>query len=215
MLAAVHASAQSSYCWLWHNNAGSVSDIGGKSIALYTNAVYNSGMFTTATITIDDSLFINRGATDIYLVKRDVKGDMLWAKTLGGPLNESVAKIDVDKNGGVYIGGTFSGSMQAEGVITSNGGTDIFIAKYSSQGALQWIKIIGSIGNDSLMTLVIDAEDRLRIVGSFFRNRWAWTVHFKRWIRCCFHSCISKPKRGCGICKKLRRTAFNTIHQRR
>lgn len=164
--AVISASAQP-YCWLWQKNAGSTSDDGGKWIAVYANTVYNSGMFTTATINLDDSTFNNRGARDVYLVKRDDRGNMLWAKTLGGPLNESAAKIDVDSHGDVYIGGTFSGTMQADSAITSNGGTDIYIAKYNALGKMQWIENIGSTGNDSLMTLVVDANDRLRIVGSF------------------------------------------------
>lgn len=166
ILASVFCNAQP-YCWLWHKNAGSSSDVGGNSIALYANSVYNSGMFTASSITIDDSVFYNRGLRDIYLVKRDAKGNMLWAKTLAGTMNESVAKIDVDNEGAVYIGGTFSGTMQSEGAISSSGGTDIFIAKYNASGAQQWIKAIGSSGNDSLMTLVVDAGGRLRIVGSF------------------------------------------------
>lgn len=167
MLAASYSIAQPSYCWLWQKNAGSATDIGGTSIALYNNAVCYSGMFTTSSITIDDSVFFNKGGRDAYLVKRDNKGNLLWAKSLAGPLHESVAKIDADSQGAVYIGGTFSASMQGESTVTSNGGTDIFIAKFSAAGTLQWIQGIGSTGNDSLMTLVVDANGRLRIAGSF------------------------------------------------
>jgi hypothetical protein len=166
LFAAMQATSQP-YCWLWQKNAGTPADEGGNSIALHASSVYNAGTFRSASITIDDSVFNNRGARDIYLVKRDNKGNLLWAKTLGGTMNESVCSIDTDNDGGIYIGGTFSGSMQADNIVNSNGGTDIFVAKYNASGVQQWIKAFGSPGNDSLTGLVANAGGRIRVAGIF------------------------------------------------
>jgi beta-propeller repeat-containing protein len=129
ILSALDSPAQSAYCWNWTKAAGGRNDDGGTLIALYQNYIYNSGVFTSPTITFDDSVYFNRGRKDIFLTKHDTKGDIIWSKTIGGQWNETPAGMAVDSRGDVYIGGTFSGLLYCDNVaLPGAGGTDIFIA---------------------------------------------------------------------------------------
>jgi hypothetical protein len=64
-----------------------------------------------------------------------------WLKSLSG-LNDDVARgVCLDSLSNAYITGSFSGTTTIGGqTLTSNGATDIFIAKLSSNGNLVWAK---------------------------------------------------------------------------
>src|SRR5690242_6502430 len=81
-----------SYNWLW-----SCTPTG--KLQLYRNYIYTSNTFSGTSITIGDSVYQSRGGTDVFLVKRDSKGNNLWARTIGGPNNESLESMTVDGQG--------------------------------------------------------------------------------------------------------------------
>jgi chitodextrinase len=60
----------------------------------------------------------------------------LWTKRLGGTTNDSGEAVAVDGSGNVIVGGLFSGSVDfGGGPLTSAGGYDIYLAKYTAAGA--------------------------------------------------------------------------------
>ncbi|HEY0676801.1 MAG TPA: hypothetical protein VGD17_00895, partial [Chitinophagaceae bacterium] len=127
MFMCTSAYPQSAYCWLWNKPSGAAGDAGGKHLVKHSNYIYNSGVFSNPSITFNDSVYANAGGQDVFFVKRDLKGNELWAKTLGGPMNETVVGMAVDAAGNLYLGGTFSGSLTGESAINSNGEKDIYI----------------------------------------------------------------------------------------
>ena len=72
-----------------------------------------------------------------------------WVKQIGtSGLNRGYS-LKTDKLGNIYVTGSFQGTVQFGGVnVTSKGGSDIFIAKYSNSGNLIWIKTPGGTGYD-------------------------------------------------------------------
>lgn len=72
-----------------------------------------------------------------------------WAVTGGGADNETVAGVATDAAGNVYVVGTFTNTTTF-GLfpLTSAGGTDIFLAKYASNGVMQWVRQFGGVSNE-------------------------------------------------------------------
>ena len=65
--------------------------------------------------------------------------------TSGAATSHGIAR---DASNNVYVIGTFTGTISFGGsTLTSNGGTDTFLAKFSSAGALTWIKQFGDPTN--------------------------------------------------------------------
>ena len=90
----------------------------------------------------------NGGSSDVLLFKFNSLGVVSWTTQLGATTiganaagSDSCGKIDLDSSGNIYCGGTTSGNL-AE---ASGGSNDIFVAKFSSAGALTWIKQLGSV----------------------------------------------------------------------
>lgn len=96
-----------------------------------------------------------------------------WAKKMGSSTQDEGRALAVDNSGNVYLGGIFTGTADfdpSNGTLnlTALGGTgDIFIAKYSANGALVWAKPLGGSGNEELLDLKTDAQGNLYITGYF------------------------------------------------
>jgi hypothetical protein len=77
--------------------------------------------------------------------------------------------VATDASGNVYITGNFSGTATF-GIlpsITSSGGNDLFIAKYSSTGTVQWVQKAGGTSDDYGYSIVVDNSSNVYITGYF------------------------------------------------
>jgi hypothetical protein len=118
-------------------------------------------------------LFQSAGRQDIFLSKFASNGDLLWTLTIGGNQNDQGTSLAVDSNGNVFLvasfGGTifFSAGTQTIPTLTSKGGTDVLIAKFSPQGAFLWAKQIGGPGNDAASAVAADLAGNMTVGGAF------------------------------------------------
>ena len=72
----------------------------------------------------------------------------------------------VDGQGNIIIAGSFTGQLDfGGGLIRSNGGVDIFIAKYSSNGTHLWSKGIGGSQDDWGKAVALDSSGGIIIIG--------------------------------------------------
>lgn len=83
------------------------------------------------------------GAEDIYLIRLDSSGGLLWTKTFGNSsaaISERAESVRQTTDGGFIIGG-LSGS-------TGAGGNDAALIKTNSAGVLQWTKVYGGSASE-------------------------------------------------------------------
>ncbi|MEM7375191.1 MAG: T9SS type A sorting domain-containing protein [Bacteroidota bacterium] len=91
---------------------------------------------------------------------------------LGGTGTDQGLSIAVDGSGNMYIGGFFSGTMDADPSGTTvnlvgSGGGDAYLAKYSSGGTLLWARSFGGTGFDEIRALDLDASGNVYVAGRF------------------------------------------------
>ena len=117
----------------------------------------------------------SNSGTDFYVAKYDAGGNVLWVNALGGFGNDYGGIVQTDVFGNVYVIGSFQytvdfdpGTKSFE--LTTNGSSDIFIAKYNANGNFLWAKNIGGITAESVSTSVLDAEGNIFIAGTFNDN---------------------------------------------
>ncbi|HAD32907.1 MAG TPA: hypothetical protein DCF44_00095 [Chitinophagaceae bacterium] len=91
-----------------------------------------------------------------------------WLKSLSG-LNDDVARgVCLDSMSNIYITGSFSGTTTLGGqTLTSNGATDIFIAKLNANGNLVWAKSFGSVSLDYAFDIDCESGGDFFITGGF------------------------------------------------
>jgi hypothetical protein len=90
-------------------------------------------------------------STDLFVVKLDAAGAVVWAKAIGDNSSQFAVAVTVDAAGDIYLTGGIQGTANFGGGscnITSAGGYDVFVAKLNAAGTCQWGKKYGDANND-------------------------------------------------------------------
>jgi hypothetical protein len=160
--------------------ARSIAEFAGDSKAIAVDAsnnvfttgeFYSGGDFDPGPGTFDLTPVVN--SSDIFISKLDASGNFAWAKAIGGTGNDYSYSIITDAAGGVYIAGTYSGTVDFDpgaGVynLTSNGIDDAFILKLDNSGNLVWAKSIGGANDDAARSITFDNSGNIYATGFFF-----------------------------------------------
>jgi hypothetical protein len=110
------------------------------------------------------------------VAKYSPDGDLLWATHVGSPdigTNgyDYGTDIATDDQGGCLITGWFQGNaLFGNTTLQAAGKRDIFIAKYTAEGALLWAASEGGEGQDQGTTVAIDKEGNNYCAG-YFRGK--------------------------------------------
>ena len=106
----------------------------------------------------------SRGQGDIFLARYNLEGALLWKKSIGGPGGDNTYDRQMDGAGNIIISGWFSGQVDFGGsVLQSQGGTDMFLAKYATNGALIWAQSFGGSGEDGGNELSVSANGEIAV----------------------------------------------------
>jgi hypothetical protein len=104
--------------------------------------------------------------------------DWSWAYRFGGSGQDIGQAVKVDRDGNAYVTGAFSATayFQAQRAssgsgtgrsLTSEGGTDSFLAKYGPSGTLLWLIQMGGAGDDEGFDIGFDAFRNVYVAGVF------------------------------------------------
>lgn len=113
------------------------------------------------------------GTGEMYVCKLDANGNFIWGKRMGGTgAGVGPACIRVDAGNNVIVCGNFSGTADFDpgpGVsnLSSVGGGDFFVAKYSSGGGFIWAKSCGSPNSEAVNSIITDIGGNIYCTGYF------------------------------------------------
>jgi hypothetical protein len=103
------------------------------------------------------------GPTDAFLTKFSATGTKIWTKQFGSSGSDGAGGITIGLDGSLYITGVTSGSIDG---LTNSGGDDIFITKYSQDGAKIWTKLLGTSAADSANSIATGIDGSIYIAGT-------------------------------------------------
>jgi hypothetical protein len=160
----------------WANQLGSSSI--DQATGITVDAVGNSyvtGFFSNSINFDNGNLISSAGGKDIFIAKYDGSGQLAWVKGIGGSGDDEGKDIVVDNNGGIYLLGNFSSVVDFDPSInlalkTSQGASDVFIAKFNNDGTLAQVDAIAGTGNDLAENIELDQSGNFYISGSFDGN---------------------------------------------
>ncbi|MDD1444191.1 SBBP repeat-containing protein, partial [Dolichospermum sp. ST_sed3] len=121
---------------------------------------------------INTDIHIPLGGLDIYIMKLTSDGNYGWTKTIGGTGDDFCNDAAFDKDGNLYITGSFQGTVDFNpdaGVDnkTSLGGSDIYVTKFNPDGSYAWTKTIGNADNESANSIAVNSKGYIYITGSY------------------------------------------------
>ncbi len=146
---------------------GSIKEDGNGNVVISGNFKSQTITFGTNTLTNDS---IGGGTSDIFLVKYDAGGNVLWAKSAGGTHDDIIRNLVTDSIGNIYISGYFYSSnidFDIDTLFNASINSDIFLTKYNPAGNVLWAKRAGGISYDKSSVIALDNNENIYWGGSF------------------------------------------------
>jgi hypothetical protein len=138
-------SAAGALVWAKAIGGANSSDVGPGEIAVdKARNVYTTGAFA-GTQDFDPNAgtqnLTSSGQDDVFVSKLDGSGNFVFAKSMGGTLEDVPGGTILDRSGNILITGAFAGTADFDpgaGTInfTSNGSSDVFVSKLDANGVL-------------------------------------------------------------------------------
>jgi hypothetical protein len=102
------------------------------------------------------------GLGDAFVVKYNSQGGLLWLKQLGGIGDDVALGVAIDSLDNIIVVGGFHGTVNFGGAtLTSAGGYDVFVVKYSPSGVLLWAKRFGGLWDEVGRAVALDTNNNI------------------------------------------------------
>ncbi|MFH0759918.1 MAG: SBBP repeat-containing protein [Bacteroidota bacterium] len=167
--------------YLWAKRAGGTQyEVGNSIITDPAGNIYVSGPFMSTNADFDPgagtAILGTAGGYDMYLAKYDPSGNYQWAKRTGGILDEIGGQLLPDPSGNLLVAGMYKSANidfdPGNGIviISSSGGYDFSLAKYSPQGNLLWAKGFGGTQDDYYNGIITDDQGNVHLSGQYMNS---------------------------------------------
>lgn len=161
---------------LWAKSTGAHSyGLGGKLCVDSQNNAILTGSFNGPYLCFNSDTVFNIGSGyDLFLVKYDPSGNVLWARGAQGDFNDVGKNVCVDTKDFIYLVGTFNGhSIVFDGDTLFNSNpvnntAEAFLTKFDKNGNAVWARSgRAPCSTDYGSGVCTDADDNVFITGSF------------------------------------------------
>ena len=146
-----------------------VSTFGGSMLeeatALVTAA--NGDLIVAGQTSSNDGDFSgqNRGDWDVFVVRLDSNGSLLWKTTLGGSGRDAGTSLSLTYDGGIALAG-YTNSVDGDFQDLNRGQSDLFVAKLDSNGHVAWHRCYGGKKDDYAQSIVSAASGEIVVAGN-------------------------------------------------
>jgi len=161
---------------LWaRSGAASVSNSIGYCVCLDPSGnAYMTGAFESPSINFGSAPLLNKGDQNIFIVKYDPSGNVLWTQAAGGGGTDAGYTLSVDHHYNLYVsGGQSSTSMKLGTYMLTQPGSSVdglFVVKYDSLGNVVCAaSLLGGAGNPN--SISTDDFGNAYIGGCFTPNK--------------------------------------------
>jgi len=158
---------------MWAKSVGNSGADNSNSIAVDVNLnSYVVGSYTSDSILFGNITLVkdtNSNTRDLFIVKYDSLGNVIWAKNFGGTKSEDARAVCCDVSGSIFVAGVFTSPTIIFGSTTliNNGFTDFFIVKLDQNGTVVWAKSEGGSFPDFANSCAIDKNGNIFVGGVF------------------------------------------------
>lgn len=137
-------------------------------------AAYIAG-YQSGGVLCNGKVVLNAGGRDALIARVSALGVCEWAIGIGGTLDDEARNVVVEPNGDVVVTGLFRGTVDFDpGAGTANlisrGGSDIFVARYGSDGSFKQVVQFGGIDDDAGSAIMRTSDGDIVVGGEFRGN---------------------------------------------
>ncbi|CAH0995118.1 hypothetical protein EMA8858_01238 [Emticicia aquatica] len=119
----------------------------------------------------DGNISNNFGGLDIWVLKVDNSGNLLWQNNFGGTKDDYSKNIIEDKDGNfVVVGETFSFDNDSEENHSAAQERDFLVVKINNLGQKIWSRCFGGSGNEYARSVLQSNDGQFIVVGESYSN---------------------------------------------
>jgi len=142
---------------------------------VYAAGTFNGVVdFGASEVQVQNFLGTNNNGYDIFVLKLNTSGGLVWAKSMGGAGQDEARDIALDGDENVYTTGEFNGSVDFdpdtvtfETLTATNSVSHAFVSKLDSSGDYKWARRIGGSLPALGRSVATDSNGNAYIVGNF------------------------------------------------
>ncbi len=108
----------------------------------------------------------SNGGTDIWIVKIDGSGNIMWQNTIGGSGEDFLISLKQTSDGGYILGAGSDSNISGDKTENSRGDLDYWIIKLNSSGTIVWQKTYGG-AQPEFDAYVVETTDGGYFVGGY------------------------------------------------
>lgn len=109
------------------------------------------------------------GMDDIFVLKLDPKGNVLWSRRFGGPETDLARSVALDAKGNVIVGGSFGGSVDfgAGPLVATSGHSSGFVLALDPTGKPLWSQGLGGDEDVIVHSVAVNDSGEIAATGAF------------------------------------------------
>ncbi len=185
--------------------------------------VDNGYVFAGAVTSYDGQITGAHGEEDIWVVKTDFLGTIIWERSLGGSLSDVPAKLYLENSGNILV---FGQTRSKDGDVNGNHNyrnSDIWVVKLSSEGEILSQQCIGGLADERLGTGIVKKAEGHYVLAAeasmksfdvqctkpfttIYDNIWAFE------LKDCSYYKTSRPEGDTRVCVNLQPTSEYVTH---
>lgn len=146
-------------------------DTAGPIVTDMSNNIYATGTFYSSVGDFDPNAgtvsLTNNGGTDVFIVKLNSSGNLLYANSFGASSDDNVKDISIDNSGNITLCGIVAGTTvdidPTVNTYTYNiqGGSDSYVMQLNSTGNVIWVNFLTGTGSENAVTISQNSTDIL------------------------------------------------------
>lgn len=150
---------------IWQKSLGGSLGEDGYNIIQTIDGGY---LFTGSTKSNDGDVSFNNGSDDVWIVKLDEFGNIIWEKTFGGSAND-VGSTSIQNTFGDFV--VVATTYSNDGDISMNNGVqDAWLICINSDGDLLWERTYGGSFGDAFASIISSGDQGYLLSGNTYSN---------------------------------------------
>ncbi len=191
----------------WQNVIGGKSDDFLYSVSETLDGNFIIGGYSDSQNTGDKTEMIF-GNYDIWILKLNSAGVIIWQNDIGGTSNEYLSSIKQTSDGGFIIGGYSFSNISGDKTAENIGSSDYWLIKLDQWGNIIWQEVLGGTDFDALTSLeqtfdgglLLGGYSNSMISGDKTEDAWLGGIYsYDYWVIKLSPTCLPTPE----ICNAL------------
>ena len=105
---------------------------------------------------------VNSGGNDAFISKYSADGSKVWTRLLGTASSDIAYALTTGVDGSIYLGGSTEGALSGQ---VNAGGVDGFLSNFGPDGSMNWTRLIGGTGGESVSAMAMGLDASLYLAG--------------------------------------------------